>query len=494
MDARNEDETGERAGDDADGAIGLARLADRAAHDLACLDYPAQPWVPERPGPDGRPLLDVLVVGAGQGGLAVAAALLRERVTNLRIVDRNPAGAEGPWLDFARMETLRSPKFLTGPDLGVPSLTFQAWYEAQHGRAAWARLNKIPKGEWAAYLAWLREVLAIPVENGVALEGIEAEAGCLRARLRRDGALEAVHVRKIVLATGIEGSGRWYVPDHLVRDLPPERWAHTADPIDFARLRGRQVGILGVAASAFDNAATALEAGAAEAHLFSRRAAIQRVQPYKHLMWAGFLRHFADLDDAWKWRFMRHLLGIREALPVETWERATGLAGLRVHTASPWTAARMDGDRVVVATPKGEHRFDFLIFGTGLEVDLARRPELAAFADQVATWGDRYRPPAGEESPWIARYPYLMPGFALTEKTPGTAPFLADIHVFTFGATVSLGLSGASINGMKFAVPRLVQAITRDLFRADAARHYASLLAYDVPEFDLALLPPGALR
>jgi hypothetical protein len=31
------------------------------------------------------------------------------------------------------MLTLRSPKQLIGPDLGVPSLTFRAWYEAQHG-------------------------------------------------------------------------------------------------------------------------------------------------------------------------------------------------------------------------------------------------------------------------------------------------------------------------------------------------------------------------
>ena len=45
-----------------------------------------------------------------------------------------------------------------------------------------------------------------------------------------------------------------------------------------------------------------------------------------------------------------------------------------------------------------------------------------------------------------------------------------------------MGLSGASISGMKFGVPRLVQGITRDLFLADAAIHQASFAAYDVRE------------
>jgi cation diffusion facilitator CzcD-associated flavoprotein CzcO len=313
-------------------------------------------------------------------------------------------------------------------------------------------------------------------------------------RVSLDGAAEpTAYARKIVLATGIEGSGEWYVPAGLTGHLPRDRWAHGCDPIDFGALAGRRVAVLGVAASGFDNAATALEMGAAEVHLFSRRPDIQTVQPYKHLMWAGFLKHFADLDDEWRWRFMNHLLGIREALPTETWERTIRHPSLRLHTGSPWLATRMEGAQVAVTTPKATHAFDFLIFGTGLVVDLARRPELAGIAPHVATWADRYAPPAGEENSWIASYPYLDPGFAFTEKRAGAAPWLSDIHVFTFGATVSLGLSGASLNGMKYAVPRLVSAITRDLFRADAPAHFASLLAYRVPEFDVAALPPTAL-
>ena len=57
--------------------------------------------------------------------------------------------------------------------------------------------------------------------------------------------------------------------------------------------------------------------------------------------------------------------------------------------------------------------------------------------------------------------------------------------MFTWGSTMSFGPSGASINGMKFAVPKLVHGITHDLFTADLDARYASLKAYDTPEFEI---------
>ena len=64
------------------------------------------------------------VVGGGQGGLAIAFQLLRERVQNIQVIDAAEAGKEGPWLNYARMPTLRSPKEVNGPDLNIPSLAF----------------------------------------------------------------------------------------------------------------------------------------------------------------------------------------------------------------------------------------------------------------------------------------------------------------------------------------------------------------------------------
>jgi cation diffusion facilitator CzcD-associated flavoprotein CzcO len=344
-------------------------------------------------------------------------------------------------------------------------------------------LGKIAKESWAEYLAWYRRVLGLPVRNGCELVALAPAPEGLAATVREAGGERTMLARKVVLATGIETPGRWWMPE-FVSALPTHLRAHTSDAIDFRALAGKHVAVLGAGASAFDNAATALEHGA-RVTLCCRRPELQRVQPYKQISHAGFFRGFPHLADAERWRWMNHLLSIREAFPRETWERTTRHAGFTLRTGTPWLDARAEGERVVIETPSGPLAADFVICGTGFEMDVAALPALAPHAHLIATWGDRYRPPPGEENPRLARYPYLSPGIAFTEKEPGSAPWLADVHLFTFGATVSFGPSGSSINAMKFAAPRLAQAIAADLFAADAEAHWRALLAYDTPEFPL---------
>jgi hypothetical protein len=153
--------------------------------------------------------------------------------------------------------------------------------------------------------------------------------------------------------------------------------------------------------------------------------------------------------------------------------------GFRLHVGAPWTAVAWDdapgaAGAVVVDTPQGRHRFDFVIAATGLAVDLRRQPELRAIVDHVATWADRYRPPPGEECPALALCPYLGPGYELVAKNPGAASWLGDIHLFNWGATPSNGISAASITGMKFGVPRLVAGLTRGLYLETADAHAAA--------------------
>ncbi|MEO7403751.1 MAG: NAD(P)/FAD-dependent oxidoreductase, partial [Burkholderiales bacterium] len=432
----------------------------------------------------GEPVLDVLVVGAGQGGQAIAHALQRERIANFLVIDRAPRDREGPWKTFARMPTLRSWKTVTGPDLDIPALTFQSWFEAQYGAAAFTAINKIPKGHWQDYLLWMRELLGMPVKNGVELLRVVPEEGLLAADVREDGRESRLYARKVVLAMGIEACGGWFMPAPIAA-LPPRFRAHSADDIDFTALRGKRVAVIGAGASAFDNGATALEQGAASVALFCRRSELQRTQPYKAISFPGFLRHFAELDDAMRWRFMLHLLDVREAFPVETWNRATRHANFSLHTGSGVERCHVAGDAVELFTKSGTHHVDFIICGTGVQLDVMRRPELAGLADKIATWGDRFAAPAGETSARLAAFPYLGPGQVFTEKIPGTAPYLADIYCYDFGATMSFGISGASINAMKYAAPRIVSSISRDLFRADVERHWATLAAYDEPEFPL---------
>ena len=154
----------------------LEELTARVGRDLERIAHPRLPWLEPKRSPRGTPALDVLIVGAGQSGLAIGFALLRAQVTNVLVVDKAAEGKEGPWLTYARMRTLRSPRDYTGPDLDVPSLTYQSWHEARFGVESWERLGLIPKELWAEYLTWVRRVTRIPVRNEVAVVDI-APAG-----------------------------------------------------------------------------------------------------------------------------------------------------------------------------------------------------------------------------------------------------------------------------------------------------------------------------
>ena len=126
---------------------GLLHLEQRLHQELELLNLPPKSWMPTLEQ-DGETLLPVVIVGGGMAGLCAAAALRFQGVPSM-ILDQAPAGLEGPWATTARMETLRSPKELTGPALGIPSLTFRAWFVAQFGDQEWEALDKNPRLQWS---------------------------------------------------------------------------------------------------------------------------------------------------------------------------------------------------------------------------------------------------------------------------------------------------------------------------------------------------------
>ncbi|PZN99915.1 MAG: NAD(P)/FAD-dependent oxidoreductase [Hyphomicrobiales bacterium] len=460
---------------------GLSLLESRVAADLARTAHPRAAWLKPVMAPDGTPAHDVIIIGGGQSGLATAFGLLRSRVDNILLLDKAPSGQEGPWRSYARMHTLRSPKDFTGPDLDMPSLTYQSWHEAKFGTESWDELTLIPKGLWADYLAWFRHVVGIPVRNEAEVVDIAPAEGLLAVTVRSGSAETVLHARKLVLATGQESMGDWSLPAPVAA-LPAGRRAHCAETIDFAALAGKRVAVIGAGASAFDNAATALEAGAAEVHLLCRRTEIQVVQPYRWLTFRGFLRHLGDLDDAWRWRFMSAVMGLREGFPQATYDRCAIHEAFRLHLGSPAVGV-VDGPAgVELATSSGPITVDFVIGATGIEIDLAARPELSRFAHNIASWGDRYTPPQAERDDRLARFPYLGDDYALCERVLGETPWIADIHLFSIASTMSFGASGSSINAMTTAVPRLVSGLTRGLFRGDVERLWGEFQAYDVPQ------------
>lgn len=471
-----------------DAAARLRDLATRARWELDTLAYPARPWVRpvERLGESVR---DVVVVGAGQCGIAVAFALRRAAITDVALLDESAPGAQGIWRRFARMQTLRTPKHVTGPELGFPSLSARAWFEARHGADAWDALGRIGREDWHDYLLWLTERLDLPVEHGWRVTAVAPQEDAILAveAERDDGARRRVLARHVVLATGMDGNGAWGVPGIVSRTLPRNRYAHTAEPVDFAALRGRRVAVVGAGASAFDNAAVALERGAARVDLLVRRDAIPAVNPNRYIEYAGFLNHYPDLPDALKWRFMRGIFGLSQPPPQDTFSRCAAWPTFHLHLGAPLGRVGLEDVAIRLGTPRGDIAADFLILGTGLTVDLSLRPELAAVAPVAALWRDRYAPPAGEDDTTLGGFPYLTGDLTFTEGIPGAAPWLSRVRSCSFGSVVST-ISGSGISMLRPTVERIARGIARDLFLEQAAEDHAGMMAYGERELvDLTL-------
>jgi cation diffusion facilitator CzcD-associated flavoprotein CzcO len=457
---------------------GLGALEAALANDFARLNHPPNPWTPERPGPDGRPMADVALIGAGMNGLATGFALRRLGIARIRQFDRGEAGFEGPWLNYARMRTLRSPKHLSGPALGLPNLTFRAWHQAQHGAAAWDRLERIQRPVWMDYLRWYRRATGAEVENRVEIVDIQPRSDGAALHLHHaDGRSEIVHARRVVLATGREGQARRRVPAPLEPFLGT-LVCHSADDIDFAALKGKRVAVIGLAASAFDNAATALEAGAAQVTLIGRAPALPRLNKMKQTVYPGFTHGFPALPDAEKIGFLDQVIDWRIAPPRHSVLRISADPRARLMLGAPVTGAGLAGDRLRLETGAGAVEADLVILATGFALDLAAPPETAAINRHILRWGDRVPEATGE---W-AGCPYLGPGFEFIARAPDRCPGLGLIHCFSHAAQLSLGNLANDIPAASEGATRLSEAIARSLFVEDRAHHRARLKAYDEAE------------
>src|SRR5690625_643096 len=111
----------------------LDDLEKQLQYHLSLLRLPEPNWPTPRMHQDEK-IYDVVIIGAGMSGACAAAALKMRGVHNIVLLDNAQAEQEGPWATFARMLTLRSPKELTGPALGIHMLTFLVSYTAQHGK------------------------------------------------------------------------------------------------------------------------------------------------------------------------------------------------------------------------------------------------------------------------------------------------------------------------------------------------------------------------
>lgn len=441
------------------------------------LAYPSGAWAADD---DDAGHLDVVVIGAGQAGITTAVKLRREGVRDVVVLDRAPAGQEGPWATWARMETLRTQKDLHGPDGGVPAATFRSWYSARHGEPAWEGLGLIPRAEWMAYLVWVREVFGVQVRNDTEVLDLVSDGSTATLRVRTGGDGHGVEselrARAVVICTGMDGLGGAKVPE-FVSGLPRERWAHSSDGLRDAAYAGRRVAVLGAGASAFDVAATALEAGAERVIQLCRRTELPRLNALRSLETRGLFRHFGELPDELRLDFTRQYLSLPMPPPDHSVARCERFGNYELRLGADVASAELvgvagsgggAGSGVRLATTDGAViELDLLVLGTGFVVDLDAVGWLGTLRPDVALWGDRPAMSTGAShpaDPVIARHPYLDASMRLQGRDVAASARLRNIYVYSNAGFASVGPQCSGINSLPIGSETVVRGICSGLF------------------------------
>lgn len=446
------------------------------------ISKPDRDWMPPERIPEA---VEVAIIGGGQAALALTLALRLEGIKKVVSLEAKEEGREGVWQQFARMATLRTPKTTCGMDLGIPELTAESWYRATFGAKAWEEIDYIPLAHWAQYLTWYRKILAIPVRFSSKVKAINPTLdGLFRIDYVSHQENRQLVARRVILANGVEGSGSWSVPDRVSEALPPDLYSHTCRAIDFNRFKQRRVAVIGAGASAYDNAICALEAGAERVDLFCRAKRIGRVNAQQWAGFTGFLKYHADQSDREKWRFFSKIFRIGQLPSVGSYRKANSFDNFLTYCNEPDLQFEEQGGGVLIRGNFGRRSYAHLICGTGFKTDLRLRPELRAFVNDIKTWSDTAV--AGSDQARgreMMNYPYLKPDFTFVSRTGKYRSWLDNLYCFNYGALISNGLSGASITGLKYSVPKIVTSIGGKIYSENLDFYYQTLLDHPKENF-----------
>jgi cation diffusion facilitator CzcD-associated flavoprotein CzcO len=253
--------------------------------------------------------------------------------------------------------------------------------------------------------------------------------------------------------------------------------------IDFSALAGKRVVVVGVGASAMDNAATALESGASEVRLLARRPVMPCVNKLMGIGSYGLSAGFSALDDNWKWRISEYAMRQQTPAPRSSVLRVSRHGNSSFHFGQGIEQITLQGQELDIRTTAGASiQADFLILGTGFEVNLDTRPELNNIARNVARWRDRFEAPKGMEAADLYRHPYLNSDFSFREKTPNSAPWVGNIYCFNHAAALSMGKLSSDIPAISEGAQLLAKSISEAFYVEDIEHHWGLLENYEEPE------------
>ncbi len=205
---------------------------------------------------------DLLIIGAGPFGLAAAAWAGRNGVDY--VIAGKPMGF---WKEHMPAGML----LRSGSD----------WHLDPSGECTIDRFREMrgPNGNgntgtepislefYLEYAKWFQEQHRIDVNPALVHQLDLVDGASLTFRATMDNG-DVIIASRVVVAVGFEYFK--CLPQAIVDRLPPGRFSHTCDLVDFAALKGRRCLIVGGRQSAFEWAALIHEAGAAAVHITHR--------------------------------------------------------------------------------------------------------------------------------------------------------------------------------------------------------------------------------
>jgi len=389
--------------------------------------------------------VELLVIGAGPFGLAVAAQAEAQGVDYLVV---------GEPMGFWRSHMPQRMLLRSGPDWHLDPLdeyTVER-YLAERGQTA-KEVESLTREFYLDYVEWFQAGRNVQPEP-VMVDRLERDHGGGLVAFLTDG--RTIAALRVVLALGMGYFA--HVPEDLAAMFPTGRVTHTCDAVDFAPLAGRRCLILGGRQSAFEWAALIREAGAREVHVVHRHASPA----------------FAEADWTWVNPLVDDMVGnpgwFRSLAVEEQQEVSRRLWGEGRLKVEPWLEERVNCDGITVwpdssivsceELPTGELAVtldggarltvDDIIFATGYKVDMTRLP-LLANGNLLAELQTRNGFPVLDD-----HFESSVPGLSITSMPAGQdfGPFFG----FTVAARTSAKIIGAALfqgcAGIRHRLPR----------------------------------------
>ena len=376
----------------------------------------------------GNHKTDLLIIGAGPFGLAIAAQAAHLGIDHLVV---------GKPMEFWRKNMPAGMYLRSSWDWHLDPLdvhTIESFLVSR-GQTT-AEIEPLSLDFYLEYADWFQTQKGIVAQPWV-VQRVDRDAENDRFVVRTNTG-EIIEARNVALAPGF----RYFpnIPEELKSRLPAGRYEHTCEFVDFSSAANQRYLIVGGRQSAFEWAALLLEAGAQAVYISHRHDS--PAFAVSDWTWVEPLVDRMNEDPNWfrrlsqeeKDTFNRRLWA-EGRLKLEPWlEPRIRDDRVRVLPRTEIVACVEQGEEVIVTLSDGAEIFcDRIVLATGYKVDIGRVPFLAA-GNVLAELETRNGFPVLDE-----QFQTSVPGLFITSM-----PATQDFGPF-FGFTVSVRASARLI-------------------------------------------------